>query len=174
MHVNAHTASLHDLLTVVACSALLALPHATQADMAEDAYDRGDYVESLRLYRERAQNGELDAQYELAYQYLEGEGTAQDYRQAMKWFRRAAEQGHAAAQHMLGSMFLNAEGVDEDKAEAVKWFACRPNKVIRAGRTAWAKHTFTETTSSGTTRKRCGCFASPRSRAMRTASEIWR
>ena len=70
----------------------------------------------------RAENGDVEAQYDLGVCYLEGNGVAKDSIEAVKWFRRAAEQGYAKAQRSLGLCYITENGVTKDEDEAVKWF----------------------------------------------------
>ena len=72
--------------------------------------------------KERAEQGDADAQFNLGFRYDNGEGVPEDDAEAVKWYRKAAEQGYAKAQYNLGLMYDNGEGVPEDDAEAVKWF----------------------------------------------------
>ncbi len=57
--------------------------------------------EKLSDYLKAAEQGDADAQYSLAFSYLEGYGVTQDYVEAARWFRKAAEQGNADAQSKL-------------------------------------------------------------------------
>jgi FOG: TPR repeat, SEL1 subfamily len=82
---------------------------------------RCDMAEAVKLYREAAEQGDVDAQMKLGSLYFEGEGVAKDQSEAVKWFRKAAEQGLAAAQYNLGVCYYNGFGVTKDQSEAVKW-----------------------------------------------------
>ena len=57
---------------------------------ASAAYERGDYVMALRLFRTRAEQGDAAAQNNLGNMYRRGEGVAQDSVQAYMWFTLAA------------------------------------------------------------------------------------
>lgn len=72
--------------------------------------------------RQRAEQGDTEAQYDLGLMYANGEGVARDDEQAVRWFRSAAEQGDADAQFNLSFMYLNGEGVPQDYEEAIRWF----------------------------------------------------
>ena len=72
--------------------------------------------------RERAEQGDADAEFDLGLMYSKGEGVPQDYKEAARWFRAAAEQGDANAQHFLGLSYNRGEGVPQDFSEAVRWF----------------------------------------------------
>jgi Sel1 repeat len=74
---------------------------ALPADMREQvraALRRGDLPTALKLFREAADEGDADAQYNLSVAYGEGIGVPQDQRIADEWCRKAAEQGEADAQ----------------------------------------------------------------------------
>ena len=55
--------------------------------------------------RALADQGDVDAQFNLGVMYDNGEGVPQDYAEAVRWYRLAAEQGNASAQFNLGSMY---------------------------------------------------------------------
>ena len=51
----------------------------------------------MRLYRLAAEQGHVEAQYNLGTMFEAGRGVAQDDAEAAKWYGLAAEQGHVAA-----------------------------------------------------------------------------
>jgi len=69
-----------------------------------------------------AEQGDVKAQYNLAFMYYKGKGVTQDYKQAVKWYRKAAEQGYASAQFNLAFMYDKGKGVTQDYKQAVKWY----------------------------------------------------
>lgn len=79
-----------------------------------------DDFESLR---QRAERGDVDAQFQLGVIYRDGEqGVKMDYAEALKWFTSAAEQGDSAAQSVVGAFYFSGVGgVRQDYAEALKW-----------------------------------------------------
>ena len=102
---------------------LLAAPAAAQdRDKGVEANARDDYAAALIELRPLAEQGDADAQTNLAIMFENGLGVAQDYTEAVKWYQRAAEQGHVGAQNNLGVMYGNGRGVAQDHAEAVKWY----------------------------------------------------
>ena len=102
---------------------LLAAPAAAQdRDKGVEANERDDYAAALIELRPLAEQGDADAQTNLAIMFENGLGVPQDYTEAVKWYQRAAEQGHAGAQNNLGVMYGNGRGVPQDHAEAVKWY----------------------------------------------------
>ena len=98
------------------------------------AYESGDYATALREWTPLAEQGLVEAQYNLGQMYAKGEGVPQDYKEAVKWYRRAAEQGYASAQFNLGWMYRNGEGVVQDYVLAHMWWnIARKNGVADAG-----------------------------------------
>ena len=79
-------------------------------------------TENVKQVRLAAQQGDTDAQVELAVMYHSGEGVPKDYAEAARWFRKAADQGVAQAQSNLGFMYQNGEGVSRDSSQAVEWW----------------------------------------------------
>jgi TPR repeat protein len=76
---------------------------------------------SLRETREKAMNGEAEAQYTLGTAYYGGSGVEQNDWEAAYWFQRAAEQNHAKSQTSLGMMYVLGRGVPKDLIEGYKW-----------------------------------------------------
>jgi uncharacterized protein len=67
----------------------------------------------------RAQNGDIEAQVELAARLATGEETEVDRKQAIYWYQRAADSGSSEALYNLAMMYLFGEGVEEDTQRAV-------------------------------------------------------
>jgi TPR repeat protein len=61
------------------------------------AYNRGDYVPAIRLFRPLAENGNPKAQGVLGKMYRKGQGVARNPVQAFMWFSLAARRGDARA-----------------------------------------------------------------------------
>ena len=110
-------------MIIIALTFMLSLP-VTAQDFQEgmEAYQRNDYVATLREWRPLAEQGDALAQYNLGAMYNIGRGVAEDHAEALKWFRRAAKQGFAEAQFVLGNIYQGMGGIyankdasDEDK-----------------------------------------------------------
>jgi hypothetical protein len=80
-------------------------------------------VHDLAWCKERAEQGDAQAQYLLAYQYFVGEDVGQDMKQACEWLSKSAQQGHAGAQCGLGTMYLYGRHVEHDLMQAFDWFS---------------------------------------------------
>jgi TPR repeat protein len=80
----------------------------------EAAYQRGDYLTAVSLWRPLADYGDATAQVKLGQMYEEGHGVPQSYAEAIRLYRLAAEKGNAFAQDLLGLMYEEGEGVPQD------------------------------------------------------------
>ena len=65
------------------------------------AYNRGDYLPAVKLFRPLAQAGNARAQNLLGVMYRRGEGVARSPARAFMWFSIAAKKGDAAAKANL-------------------------------------------------------------------------
>ena len=98
------------ILTVI-CLGLLTLPSSLFAKDVE--------ITSLR---QRAEQGDAQAQCNLGVMYANGRGVSKSDEEAAKWFCKAAEHGDAQAQFNLGVMYANGRGVAQSDEKAAKWF----------------------------------------------------
>ncbi len=73
--------------------------------------------------RQRADQGDAAAQFDLGIKFSLGDGVPQDWSQAAWWFRKAADQGLAVAQGNLGGLYDRGRGVPQDNIEAHKWLS---------------------------------------------------
>lgn len=83
-----------------------------------------NYQEAVRWLDNAAELGFVEAQYNLACIYYNGEGMEQNYEAAAYWLFQAAHQGYAAAQDQLAYMYETGMGVEKDDREAIKWWQC--------------------------------------------------
>ena len=84
-------------------------------------YSAGDYTKAVKYFRKAAEQGDAEAQYNLALSYYNGQGVTKSYPNAVKWYRKAAEQGDAKAQFNLALCYGKGDGVPKSYTEAVKW-----------------------------------------------------
>ena len=85
--------------------------------------DRIEEIKDDETLFEKAEAGDVKAQYSLAnaYQYGYG-GVKKNMKTAAEWYRRAAEGGHMESQCNYGLCFANGAGVKKDFSQAVVWF----------------------------------------------------
>jgi len=79
----------------------------------------GEFEDTLK----KAEQGDIDAQFNLALMYANGQGVSQNDKQTVYWYSKAAEQGYARAQHNLGVRYTNGQGVPQDYKQAVYWYS---------------------------------------------------
>ncbi|WP_043892741.1 tetratricopeptide repeat protein [Providencia sneebia] len=79
-------------------------------------------LEEINQILEKAEQGDVNAQYNIGTIYDVGEGIPKDTAKAIGWYQKAAEQGHAKAQYMLGIMYESGDCLPYDAAKAVEWF----------------------------------------------------
>ncbi len=101
---------------------LVATPAQAEFSDGVEAYKRGDYKTAFREWKLSAEQGDVDAQFNIAGMYQEGQGVPQDYAEAVKWYQKAAEQGTFRAQFSLGFFYANGLGVPQNSVLAHMWF----------------------------------------------------
>ncbi|MFU8876928.1 MAG: tetratricopeptide repeat protein [Wenzhouxiangellaceae bacterium] len=69
-----------------------------------------------------ANQGDVDAQYNLAVRLETGDGVVSQPSEAVRWYRLAAEAGDVDAQYNLGVLTGRGYGTAQDDAAAVQWF----------------------------------------------------
>ena len=82
-----------------------------------------DYVEAIKWYRNAAEHGDAQAQYNLGIMYEKGNGIIQDYIEASEWYRKAALQRNATVQFNLGFMYYFGQGVPRNYVQAYAWIS---------------------------------------------------
>jgi TPR repeat protein len=81
-----------------------------------------DAAQAIHWYRLAAERGHEDAQYNLGFMYLLGEGTTQDVGEGMLWLLRSAEQGDSAAMRLLADCYRNGHyGIARSEQNAELW-----------------------------------------------------
>ena len=104
---------------------LIFLPTLTFADFqaGKAAFDRGDYATALKEWQPLAEQGDAEAQYNLAEMYEKGQGVPKDHAESNRLHRLAAEQGHVGAQRLLGLIYLyGLEGTPRNLTEGAHWY----------------------------------------------------
>ena len=86
------------------------------------AIEKQDYETASRIFKELANSGNAEAQYNLAIMYRQGQGVAQDKETALKWFEKSAELGLPSAEYYLGHLYDNGDSVTRNPVTAVSWY----------------------------------------------------
>lgn len=69
-----------------------------------------------------ANQGNAEAQFNLAVMYVQGKTGIANDAQAVEWWEKAATQGHAKAQFRLGVMYEQGAGTAKDISKAMLWY----------------------------------------------------
>jgi len=93
-------------------SALKSDPYAEDLENKKDAF----------WYEMKAEEGDANAQYNLAHFYSNGRGVDQDFEKAVFWYEKAAKQNYAKAQNNLGSCYSVGQGVPQNHEKALYWY----------------------------------------------------
>jgi hypothetical protein len=81
-----------------------------------------DPVRAAEWYRRAAERGHKDAQYNLGFMYLLGQGISADPTEGLRWLRCAADQGDEQSLRLLADLYRNGYyGVPLDLEEAERW-----------------------------------------------------
>jgi uncharacterized protein len=124
--------------------AVAAFGEGMKAGDADSAYFLGRMLElglgvppdvsaALRLYRQAADSGQVEALNRVALMHYRGEaGVRQDYAEAARLFGQAAEQGDANALYNVGKLYLEGKGVARDAARALDYYrrAAEKNHIL--------------------------------------------
>lgn len=94
---------------------LLPLVLATSLLSAQSAPD-------FTALQKAAEQGDANAQLQLARAYQDGNGVTANDDIAAQWLKRAADAGNADAQNSLGVAYRMGRGVSRDLKEAVRWY----------------------------------------------------
>lgn len=114
---------------------------------------KSDRNEAVKWFRKVAEQGHVEAQYELGCCYEESADSynscfanslakrqadelakVRDNAEAVNWYRKAAEHGHAKAQYRLGCRYRDGRGVTKNLVEAYKWLNLAWEKWKEEGR----------------------------------------
>ncbi|SPE41973.1 Sel1 domain protein repeat-containing protein [Candidatus Sulfopaludibacter sp. SbA3] len=80
-----------------------------------------DFVQAAYWYRQAADHGHAEAQFNLARLYAHGQGVPRDDSEAARWCRAAATHGFAPAQERLAVRYAQGSGLPQDNSQAFFW-----------------------------------------------------
>jgi len=73
------------------------------------------YGQGIDSLIKQAESGDTAAQFNLAGEYLTGQGVPSNTEKAFYWFKKSAEQGYAKAQYMLAVDYYYSGGTQINK-----------------------------------------------------------
>ncbi|TVP87049.1 MAG: sel1 repeat family protein [Thioalkalivibrio sp.] len=102
--------------------ALLACMFAVPAAIAQAPSGAERQQELLQVWyqirEEVADNGDVEAKYDVGVANFIARGTSKDKDRAATWFQRAADRGHAGAHYYLGYIYAAGDGRDADPVKS--------------------------------------------------------
>lgn len=112
--------------TAFICASLAwASPAAAQNVKAGiDAWQRGDYVSAVAIWRPLAEAGDPDASFNMGQAYRLGRGVLVDLAAAQSWLEKAAQKDHVDAQATLGLLLFQ----NGNQTEGLKWLKLAAEK----------------------------------------------
>ena len=84
-------------------------------------FKKGEYSKALKILTEEADNGEVNAIYNIGLLYFFGNGVNKDLSIAYNYCKKAALKGLARAQNNLAYMYLNGMGTNKDYVNSYAW-----------------------------------------------------
>lgn len=81
--------------------------------------------EAARYYTQAAEQGNIEAQYNIGRLHERGLGVEKDDKKAFEYFKQAADQGHKEAKEKVIYSLKNGIGVEKDLAEAERYGRAR-------------------------------------------------
>ncbi|NLC24528.1 MAG: sel1 repeat family protein [Oxalobacter sp.] len=114
------------LLVAVFCAGFSGMVSAQDEDQQAPPQAKSERVvysmkDALPVYREKAEQGDVDAQLMMGQIYAMGDIVDADMEAAFSWFMKAARQDNAEAQFKIAEMYLYGQGVERDFSHAEKW-----------------------------------------------------
>lgn len=90
---------------------------------AKRDFDKGNYASAFYEWRQLAEQGNAEAQYEVASMYESGVGVGANQEKARKWYQLSAEQGSLESQVRLGVLHLHGKLPDASDTDAWRWLS---------------------------------------------------
>jgi len=90
-------------------------------NQAVDAFETKNYRFALKIFKQLADLGIPEAQYNLGFMFQHGTGVDADWKQAASWYLKAAINGLAVAQHDIGICYYHGNGIEQSYDKAIEW-----------------------------------------------------
>ncbi len=84
-----------------------------------EAFNNEDYATALAIWTPLAEDGDLNAMYNIGLIYDEGLGVETDKARALKWYLPPAADGDVAARFNVATIYDFGQGVPEDNETAL-------------------------------------------------------
>jgi len=90
--------------------------------------DSDDESIDLDALKTKAEDGDLESQYEMGWRHALGMGAELDDDVAVEWLKVAADAGHMLAQNNMGARYYSGDGVEQDLKAAYRHFYLAANQ----------------------------------------------
>lgn len=104
---------------IAAAICMTGIAHAGPWEDGMAAYNRGDYVPAIQVFRGMAKAGNAKAQMMLGSMYQRGQGVAKSSSRAFVWLSRAASRGDTKAKVELKAVEATMTADDLSQARAM-------------------------------------------------------
>jgi len=92
-----------------------------QYDLGRTHWLNAKYQLAFPLLKAAADQGHVEATYQVGLAYLSGQGTLQNYRSALEYFTKSAELGHMESEYRLGLLYRDGLATPPNKETAYLW-----------------------------------------------------
>lgn len=92
-----------------------------QYDLGRTHWLNAKYQQAFPLIKAAADQGHIEATYQVGLAYLSGLGTLQNYRSALEYFTKSAELGHLESEYRLGLLYRDGLATPPNKETAYLW-----------------------------------------------------
>ena len=110
------------IFTVMAALTLPTSGYANPFEAGLNAMEREHYATAFRAWKDLAEDGEAEAQNNIAYLFERGYGVKQSYTRAIEWYKKAAAQKSPEAIFNLGMLAFEGYGMRQDYIAARRYF----------------------------------------------------
>ena len=85
-------------------------------------YNKQDFKKAFVLYSRSAELGNIEAQCNLGYMYIVGQGVSIDKKLSSYWWKKSADLGFIHSMRDIGQNLLTGQGIEKNPKEACKYF----------------------------------------------------
>lgn len=110
-----------DPAATAAALANVQVPAGVTAADGWRAFENGNPVEALAIFRTLGEAGDSNMQVIVGQIYDFGQGVPQDDPQALEWYLRAANAGNPKGQYQAGALYYRSQGVPQNLIESYRW-----------------------------------------------------
>ncbi|MDU5326307.1 MAG: tetratricopeptide repeat protein, partial [Campylobacter ureolyticus] len=92
---------------IVLLSFVCAVLLGNELEIADTAYEAGDYQKAFKYSKTACDNGEYRSCFNLGLLYNNGQGVEQNYNEAFKYYKLACNNGKYRGCFNLGGLYVN-------------------------------------------------------------------